>query len=182
MKWLNPNPRPYQTALAMIGAKPGQQILMLGAGNGEVAAALAGVTGLNGRTLVVDTAPEARSAVERAAADAGVLVEFEQVTWTRLPSETGVFDVVVVNQQLREVNADAAARLAEAIRVVRTGGRVVVIEGVKPTGWRGRLAPARQPAVPADALRDLLTGTGLRAARVLAQAEGVTYVEGSKPR
>ncbi len=182
MKWLNPNPRPHQTALAMIGAKPAQQVLMLGAGDGRLAAAVAGITGLNGRTLVIDPAAGARASIERAAADAGVLVEFEEAPLSELPSETGTFDLVVAHQVLRRESIEPARTIAEAARVIRPGGRVIVIEGEKPSGWRARLQPAHPPAGQADATRDALSAAGLRAARILAESEGVTYLEASKPR
>lgn len=182
MRWLSPNPRPYQTALAMIGAKPAQQILILGASDGQIAAAVAAVTGLNGRTLVIDSAAEARGAVERAAANAGALVEFDQAPWSNLPAEPGTFDIVVVQQQMRDAGAASAALLTQAVRALRPGGRVVVIEGVKASGWRERLRSSRDTAVPTEALCQLLSASGLRAARILAQTEGVTYLEGSKPR
>jgi hypothetical protein len=68
MKWLRPGPPPFQTDLAMIGAKSGQHVLVLGAGEGGLAAALAGVTGLNGRTLAIDPDAGASAAIERAGA------------------------------------------------------------------------------------------------------------------
>lgn len=181
MRFLNPNPRPFQTALAMIGPKPGSQVLVLLAGDGRLAAAVAGVTGLNGRTLVIDPSAGAQTAVERAAADAGVLVEFQQSALANLPGDA-VFDVVVVHQRMSVTTDDPAPLLAEAVRVVRPGGRVVVVEGSMAPGWRERLQRPRQSPVSGEIIRDLLTAAGLRATRVLAETDGVTYVEGAKPR
>ena len=45
----------HATALAMVGAKAGQSVVVLGA-DGPLAAAIGLVTGLNGRTVVVDGA------------------------------------------------------------------------------------------------------------------------------
>jgi ubiquinone/menaquinone biosynthesis C-methylase UbiE len=182
MKWLNPNPRPNQTALAMIGAKPGSQVLVLGAGDGHVAAAVAGVTGLNGRTVVIDPSPDAQTSVERAAAAAGVLIDFQQAALANLPADAALFDIVVVHQRFSVTTVDPAPLLAEAVRVVRPGGRVVVIEGTAASGWRERLQRPRPAAVNGEMIRDLLSAAGLRAARVLAVTDGVTYVEGAKPR
>jgi ubiquinone/menaquinone biosynthesis C-methylase UbiE len=182
MRFLTPNPRPFQTALAMVGAKPGTRVLFLGAGDGRVPAAVAGVTGLNGRTVVIDPSIDAEGTVERAAADAGTLVEFQQAPLANLAPASDEFDVVVVHQRMGVTESDPAPMLAEAVRVTRPGGRVIVMEGTMAAGWRERLQRPRQEPVNGDRIRDLLSAVGLRAARVLALADGVTYVEGAKPR
>ena len=180
MRWIKQDTRPHQTALAMVGAKPGQQVLVIGAGNGRLAAALAGVTGLNGRTLVVDASAGAETAVNAAAADAGALVEFAQGTCAQLESGGSLFDIVVVHRRLTAPNVDRGGILDEAARVVRPGGRVVVIEGKGASGWRGLLQKPGPPAISGASVCDLLTAAGLLATRVLAESEGVTYVEGAR--
>jgi ubiquinone/menaquinone biosynthesis C-methylase UbiE len=180
MKWLRPGPPPHQTALAMIGAKAGQQVLMLGAADSRLAAALAAVTGLNGRTLVVDPSPDARRSVETAAADAGTLVEFEQQSFSSTAAETGAFDIVVLSQSLSVSGENPASVVSEAQRVARSGGRIVAIEGASTAGLFSALRRRPRSALTGDGIRDLLAAGGLRATRVLAEAEGVIYVEGSK--
>lgn len=182
MKWLTQDPRPHQTALAMIGAKPGQQVLVLGARDGRLAAAIAGVTGLNGLTLVIDPAAESQARVEAAAADAGVLVEFAQEPFVALSSEDNVFDLAVVNQTLGLPGIDRAGLAQQAARVIRPGGRVIAVEGEAIPGWRGLVQRPPPPAISGDAARELLAAAGLRAARVLSQTGGVTYIEAAKPR
>jgi hypothetical protein len=59
---------------------------------------------------------------------------------------------------------------------------VVVIEGAPTAGVFARLRKPAAPSIASDQIRQLLTSAGLRAARVLAESDGVTYVEGSKPR
>jgi ubiquinone/menaquinone biosynthesis C-methylase UbiE len=182
MKWLRPGPPPHQTALAMIGAKAGQHVLIVGAADSGLAAAVAGVTGLNGRTLVIDPLPDAQRSIETAAADAGTLVDFEQRSLSNLPAEPGAFDLVVLSQSLSLSDQDPVNIISEALRVVRAGGRIVAIEGAGTTGllsaWRRR----PRSSLAGDAIRDMFATAGLRATRVLAEAEGVTYVEGSKKR
>jgi ubiquinone/menaquinone biosynthesis C-methylase UbiE len=182
VKWLKSDPRPNQTALAMIGAKPGQQILVLGARDGQLAAAIAGVTGLNGRTIVVDPSTESQARVDGAAAEAGVLVEFTQEPFLPLSSAPDLFDVVVLHQNLGEPGINRAALVNEAARVVRPGGRVIVIEGEAVSGFRALFQRPPQRALTGAAARDLLTAAGLRASRVLSETDGVTYVEAARPR
>jgi ubiquinone/menaquinone biosynthesis C-methylase UbiE len=182
MKWIQADPRPHQTALAMIGAKPGQQVLVLGAGDGRLAAAVAGVTGLNGRTLVIDAAAASQTPIDAAAADAGVLVEFTAEPLTSASIAAGTFDIVVINRAMGLPGTDRTALAESAARVTRPGGRVIVIEGETASGWKGLIQRAPAPAISGEAARDLLAATGLRAARVLSETAGVIYVEAAKPR
>src|SRR5580765_1725101 len=116
MKWLRPGPPPHQTALAMIGAKAGQHVLIVGAADSGLAAAVAGVTGLNGRTLVIDPLPDAQRSIEAAAADAGTLVDFEQRSLSNLSAEPGAFDLVVLSQSLSLSDQDPVNIISEALR------------------------------------------------------------------
>jgi ubiquinone/menaquinone biosynthesis C-methylase UbiE len=180
VKWLREGPSPYKTALAMIGPKPGQQVVVLGTGDGGLAAAIALVTGLNGRTLVVDPAPDARKQLDTAAAKAGALVDFDGAPLAMLPLDSDHFDIAVLQHALG--NPADSAVLSEAARVVREGGRLLVIEDAPRPGLLGFLGRGKTPRADGGTVRDLLLTVGLRAARVLAESDGVMYVEAVKPR
>ena len=182
MPWLRPGLPPHVTGLAMIGSKPAQQVLIVGAADPGLAAAVGTVTGLNGRTVVVDPASGAEQAVQKAAADAGTLVEFEQGPLAPLSAATDAFDIVVLCRTLGRPEAPPTIQIAEAKRVIRSGGRVVVIQRGKPGGMFGGFRANAPGALTGDAIRDLLDGAGLAAARVLADVGGVIYIEGSKRR
>jgi ubiquinone/menaquinone biosynthesis C-methylase UbiE len=181
MPWLRPGPPPHQTALAMIGAKPGQQVLIVGAGDGQLPAAVASVTGLNGRTLVIDPSPSAEARVSAAAAEEGVLVDFEPAAVASFAAPADGFDIAVVHRSLGSPNVPAQVLNATA-RLLRPGGRVIVIEGGMTGGWRGIGQRPIPPALAGATIRDLLTAAGLRAARILAETDGVIYIEGAKSR
>lgn len=172
------------TATAMVGARPGDHVAVLGAPTAieaGLAAEVASVTGLNGRTLVVDVGSEARTRVETAAAKAGVLVEFEWAPVTMLPLNAGEFDIVVINRQLaKHEGRNRVALCEEAFRVAKPRGRVVVIEGLRRPGLFG-LFPTRLPGLPADESRAALVSAGARATRVLADVDGVIYLEAKPP-
>ena len=178
--WFKAGPPPYQTSLAMIGAKAGDRLLMLGADEVDLAAAVAVVTGLNGRALVVDPAPGAAGRVAAAAARAGALVDFLQAAPAELPGDAGPFDVVAVVTPLAPLSEpDRRAAIGAAAGVLRPGGRVVVIDGRRQTGLFRRPSQGGTRLQPGTALA-LLTGTGLRAARQLADADGVAFYEARK--
>jgi ubiquinone/menaquinone biosynthesis C-methylase UbiE len=180
VKLFRSGPPPHQTALAMVGAKPGSTVLLAGGGDPALAAEIALVTGLNGRTLVVDPSVDERARIEAAAARAGALVEIETAPLTKLPAIDAAFDIAVINELGDSgVNRDQIVR--EATRVVRTGGRVVVIEGKKSAGLRklwGR--GGDRSTVAGDEIIAWLGAAGLRATRLLGQAEGISYFEGMK--
>ena len=180
MKLFRSGPSPHQTALAMIGAKPGSTVIVIGVGDPALAAEVALVTGLNGRTLVIVPSADAQPRVETAAASAGALVDVETSDPTSLPAADSVFDIAVVTDLAPATpNGDQIVR--EAARVVRAGGRVVMIEGKRVGGLR-KLLPASQPETntPTDELVRLLSGAGLRGTRLLGSAEGISYYEGTK--
>jgi hypothetical protein len=176
MKLFRSGLSPHHTALAMIGARPGHTVVVFGAGDPALAAELALVTGLNGRTVVADRRDQTRASVTAAAEHAGALLDFELLTGGELPIERGTVDLVVVQQHLGAGGEHGI--LGEALRLVRSGGRVVAIEGERR---RARLfGSPPPPRISGDAIVSLFSGVGLIAARVLADVDGVVYVEGRK--
>ena len=141
MAWFRPGPPPYRTALAMIGARAGQRVLVVGAGDGTLAAALALVTGLNGQTFVTDQSPGARVGVEAAASAAGALVEFVTAA-DGLPVDRGTSTSSSSNWSRAE-----STDLADCAPALRDGGRIVVIEPRRPPACSSRcgVRPGRRP-------------------------------------
>lgn len=174
-------PSPHQTALAMIGARAGTRVLVAGSPLPGVVAEVAGVTGLNGQTLRV-VPPDAREPYERAAAEAGVLVEMTDAPAgdaAALPPDARDYDVVVLHHDLVALDDAARQRLvAAAFDAARPGGRVVIIEGRPATRWFGR----REPTLPGPAILSLLQTAGGLAVRELGSADGVSYYEARKAR
>ena len=69
----------------------------------------------------------------------------------------------------------------EAHRALRPGGRVMVISRGAPQGLKALLG-TREPAVPAFDPAPLLAAGGFAGARLLADKEGLVFVEALKPR
>jgi len=176
---------PIELAMGMAGVRLGERVVQAGMGNPKFFAKLAGKAGLSGRACAVVDSQEAAQPLQAAAAAEGVLIEVvvaEGPTW---PLENGSFDVGIVdgNALLRGNPAERASRLAEVRRAVRSGGRVLVIRTVS-LGLVGRLgfAPSHAgPSADASTLLHALEGAGFRPARVLAEREGMTFVEGFRP-
>ena len=164
----------------MIGAKAGDRVVIAGADDADLAAEVARITGLNGQTTVVDPREDARAIVETAAANAGALVEFEAAPFGRLGIETGDRDVVVVQTPLAAASeSDRSALLLEALRILRPGGRIIVIDGTRPAGLFAALK-SKSPRLASLVVLNLLQTTGARAYRQLADTDGVAYYEARK--
>jgi ubiquinone/menaquinone biosynthesis C-methylase UbiE len=183
MRWLR-KPAGDPLAVTMSGIKLGDRLIAIGSSDTNLVAALAIKAGLTGRVCLVD---EPEQDLARAAADIereGALVESFSAPLTSLPFEPGSFDVAVLRNVIGA--SDAARRasiLSEVHRVVRPGGRCVVIEGDPRSGLAGlfRSGSAAGDADKAGGAPSLLPAAGFRGVRVLAEAEGLIFVEGVKP-
>jgi SAM-dependent methyltransferase len=161
-------------SIAMIGAKGGDQVLFVGRDHSALAAEVALVTGLNGRTLAL--APVAlQPQFEAAAAEAGSLIELATHESGPVPVEGMLFDVVVWAAELAVLSeTERTSRLRELMMLLRPGGRAVILDGASaPRRFRG----PRPLLLPAEAVIGLLTTAGGLAARALASADGLNYYE-----
>ena len=175
--------RPFKPAVAMLGVKGSDRVLFCGAGMPELAGAVGVITSLNGQTTVVDRRAGADARVAAAAAAAGGLVDFEDTPLSLLPFDTDHWDVAVIADGLRALEGQATQVLGEAIRVVRPGGRIILLDRVGRPGLFGLIRNnADASAEPADKVVAMLGAAGLRAARLLAEVEGVRYFEAVKGR
>ena len=176
---------PVDLALGMAGVRLGERVVQAGMGNPRLFAKLAGKAGLSGRACAVVDSQEAAQPLQAAAAAEGVLIEVLVEKGPFWPLEDGGFDVGIVDGDalLRGNAAERASRLAEVRRVVRPSGRVLVIRSAR-VGLAGRLGfgPSHSdPSADASTLLHALDGAGFRPARILAEREGMTFVEGFRP-
>jgi ubiquinone/menaquinone biosynthesis C-methylase UbiE len=171
-------------AVTIAGVKLGDRFLAMGIRDTTLIAALAVKAGLTGRACAVD-ADEARvktggAAIERE----GALVEVTHAPWGMLPFDDGSFDVAVVRDVFMTLPSQARALAATALhRVLRPGGRLLVIEAVPRGGLVGSLLQ-RQTSDPdyvtsGGAVAEL-NRAGFAAVRQLAEHQGQIFVEGIK--
>jgi arsenite methyltransferase len=116
-----------RVVLGVLAPKPGERILDVGVGPGFLAAEIAGLVGPSGEVHGVDPS---ESMLALAAARCGEAVRLRTGDATRLPYPDGEFGAAVSTQVLEYV-ADIPAALDEAHRVLRPGGRLVVLD----TDW-----------------------------------------------
>ncbi|HEX7149962.1 MAG TPA: class I SAM-dependent methyltransferase [Thermoanaerobaculia bacterium] len=118
-------------AVRYSGARPGNEVLDCATGTGDLAIAFRKAVGPSGRVVGTDFVPEM---LERARVKAPELT-FEVADVTRLPYADASFDISSISFGIRNVG-DPGKGIAELARVVRPGGRVIVLEFGQP---RGRL-------------------------------------------
>ena len=116
-------------AVDVSGVHEGERILDLAGGTGDVAALLAGRVGRKGSVVVADIIPSMLGVGRERLDGRGLVgnVTYAQANAERLPFAEGSFDCVTMAFGLRNVTHKEAA-LAETLRVLRPGGRLLVLE------------------------------------------------------
>ena len=119
--------------VGMSGIQPGQQVLDLAGGTGDMARLLAPRVGKQGHVVLTDINA---AMLERGRAnllDHGISgnVTFAQVNAEQLPFPDGSFDLVTIAFGLRNVT-DKQRALESIYRVLRPGGRLLILEFSKP--------------------------------------------------
>jgi ubiquinone/menaquinone biosynthesis C-methylase UbiE len=174
---------PFALVVGMTGVKLGDRIVQIGCADGGRLAAIAAKVGLSGQAVAVVPDEAAAARVRKGAAQVGVLVELEIAAPIHLPVESGVFDLAVIDDTgglLATMSEDErTAAVREAHRVLRPGGRAMVIGAGRRRGLGAILPQASAPPFdPGPALG----ANGFNPARTLAEREGLVFVEAVKPR
>jgi SAM-dependent methyltransferase len=171
-----------QLPVAMSGVRMGERALQIGIDDRTLAGVIAAKVGLSGSAAFAVASEGHAAQARNAGATAGVLVDVQVTPFDTLPFAADSFDVIVVHAGDRTLPsfADPAgvALLREGHRVLRSGGRVIIIEG-GPRGLTGLLRPRQRPLDSASTVTALTTA-GFRAARPLAEREGYRFTEGLK--
>jgi len=175
---------PYNLVVGMTGVKMGDRVVQIGCAHGGRMAAIASKVGFSGQASAVVPDAESAARARKAASQAGVLVEIEVAPPTRLPIGDATADLAVVDDTRGIVSTmtpeDRVAALRETFRVLRPGGRTIVI-GAAPRGGLGALFTRTQSG-PSFDVPEALQAEGYRSVRKLAEREGLVFTEGVKPR
>jgi demethylmenaquinone methyltransferase/2-methoxy-6-polyprenyl-1,4-benzoquinol methylase len=114
-------------AVGIAGVRRGMTVLDVAGGTGDLARAFARAVGAEGTVLLTDINGAMLERGRSRLVDAGVNIAAVQCDAERLPFPDRRFDVVTVAFGLRNMTNKAAA-LAEMHRVLRPGGRLLVLE------------------------------------------------------
>jgi ubiquinone/menaquinone biosynthesis C-methylase UbiE len=170
--------------VAMSGVRMGERALQIATDDPALTGAIAAKVGLSG-TAAIAVADERTAAKAReGAAKAGALVDVRVAPLQTLPFDDAAFDVVVVHAMSGLLasmdDSQRVATLREAARVLRSGGRLVVVEAGPRGGLRALIGGGAATGDGGGTVASLTTA-GFRGSRVLAEREGYRFVEGMKP-
>jgi SAM-dependent methyltransferase len=174
--------------MAMSGVRMGERLLQVGVDDPAELGVLAAKVGISGHAAVTvfdeRSAGRARAGIAEGAALADVTVS----TTGDLPYEADAFDVVIVhglNNLLSSLSAEVGLQLLLQLRrVTRPGGRVILTEPGERSGLKAMFAPAAKREERYDQSGGTiaaLQSAGFRPVRLLADREGIRFIEGLKP-
>lgn len=135
-----------EDVLRLAGLAPGDRLLDIGCGTGGQAIAAWRKVQPGGSVVGVDVSEPMLAAARRKARRAGLDLSFRHADAAELPFADGSFDVVTVSTVLHMV-PDAMHRLclSEAARVLRPGGRLLLIDYAGDVADRRHLSAKHGP-------------------------------------
>jgi demethylmenaquinone methyltransferase / 2-methoxy-6-polyprenyl-1,4-benzoquinol methylase len=114
-------------AVGVVRPRSGERVLDIAAGSGDLARALAKRVGPSGEVWLTDINRRMLERGRNRLLDAGVMAPAVQCDGEKLPFADASFDAVTIGFGLRNITRKDAA-LAEMRRVLKPGGRLVVLE------------------------------------------------------
>jgi len=180
---------PHALPVAMAAVKAGERVLVIGAGDAKMLAAVAARSGLTGRAAALVACEAERQRLAAAAASAGLLLEVSVAgRWDEAAYGSGEFDVAVIDGTRSRFGAmdraQRAACLAGVFGALRHGGRAVLVER-RPSFVESLVRPSRSAAadyLAGGGAAGALEAAGFSPVRVLAERSGWRFVEGLRGR
>ncbi len=120
-------------AVRSLGLRPGHRVLDLAGGTGDLSILISPIVAETGSVILADINAEMLKVGRDRLLDRGLLhnINCAQVNAEQLPFESNYFDRIIIAFGLRNVT-DKAAALRSMYRVLKPGGRLVILEFSKP--------------------------------------------------
>jgi len=115
------------------GVRPGNKVLDLAGGTGDLTAKFSQLVGREGKVILADINSSMLNVGRDKLRDKGLVqnIEYVQANAQYLPFEDNTFDIVTIAFGLRNVT-DKDMALRSIFRVLKPGGRLLVLEFSKP--------------------------------------------------
>lgn len=129
-RWIGGKARAFREFTAnLIEVAPGESVLDLGCGTGELTMTLGRRVGPNGRVAGIDISKDLVAGARRKAKRAGLAIEYRVASIEQLPFADATVDVVVSSLVMHHLAPEVLGRAVREIRrVLKPGGRVFVID------------------------------------------------------
>ena len=176
-------------AVSLSSVRQGERTLQIGVDDPRIVHTIANKAGLTGLATIVVPTESAAERLTAVASEGSSAADVRIEPLDRLPFEDGVYDVAVVhNAEGLLAGLETSVRegaMRECRRVLRPGGRVIVLETGKPTGMRAIFGGGPKHDAPFEAMGGsvaALQTAGFLNVRVLEDREGYRFIEGVRPR
>ncbi len=122
-----------RTTMDLANVRAGQQVLDLAGGTGDLTIRMSRLVGPKGRVVLSDINPSMLEEGRKRLINQGIVgnVEFKEINAESIPFDDQTFDLVTIGFGLRNVT-DKLRALKEMKRVLKPGGRLIVLEFSEP--------------------------------------------------
>ncbi|MEE8058353.1 MAG: bifunctional demethylmenaquinone methyltransferase/2-methoxy-6-polyprenyl-1,4-benzoquinol methylase UbiE [Pseudomonadales bacterium] len=119
--------------IELSGVRPGHSVLDIAGGTGDLAAKFSKLVGSDGRVILADINDSMLNVGRDKLIDQGIIgnIEYAQANAECLPFADNTFDCITIAFGLRNVT-DKNSALCSMLRVLKPGGRLLVLEFSKP--------------------------------------------------
>jgi ubiquinone/menaquinone biosynthesis C-methylase UbiE len=130
-------------AAELAAIQPGEAVLDVGCGTGELTRRVVGRVGPTGTVAGIDPSAAMIDVARSKAARTGRRIDYRVAPIEALPFANATFDVVLSSLMMHHLPEDLKPLgLVEVRRVLKPSGRLVIVDMKRPSGWLARLTLA----------------------------------------